>query len=415
MLAVAAIGGGAVSAQKSSGATPAASPDARNFRIRALTAGVSMSDFADTQALHAALEFLAEAKRRFEHAGYNVETIRVSLKPLLLGATAAARSAALPKLVSLDQLAAARGAVLSIGPLFAAKDSSDSIPGWTVDLVHATKVLSFSGAVASAAGGVHRDAVMVAAKVIAALAQAGGNGIANFRFAAAACVPPGTPFFPVAYHEGPPSLSIGLETPNLVRQAFTGLKDPTEATQRLHALLNEELPPVEKLARTIAEHGNHAYLGIDTSPAPGLDSSIGAALEALTGEPFGSASTLQACAAVTSAVKSVDVLTCGYSGLMLPILEDPVLANRVAEGRIKIDDLLLYSTVCGTGLDVIPVPGDASPADLARVIGDVATLAVRLKKPLSARLFAVPGKRAGERVEFADPMLCASKVMPLEG
>jgi uncharacterized protein (UPF0210 family) len=92
-----------------------------------------------------------------------------------------------------------------------------------------------------------------------------------------------------------------------------------------------------------------------------------------------------------------------------------VLAQRVIEGRIKIDDLLLYSTVCGTGLDVIPVAGDSAPADLARVIGDVATLAVRLKKPLSARLFAVPGKKAGERVEFADPMLCASKVMPLEG
>jgi uncharacterized protein len=206
-----------------------------------------------------------------------------------------------------------------------------------------------------------------------------------------------------------------LETPNLVRQAFSGLRDPSEASDRLRTLLNKELQPVERLAKAIAEQGKHAYLGIDTSPAPALDSSIGAALEALTGEPFGSASTLQACAAVTAAVKSVEVMTCGYSGLMLPILEDPVLAQRVTEGRIKIDDLLLYSTVCGTGLDVVPVPGDAAPEDLARVIGDVATLAVRLKKPLSARLFAVPGKKAGERVEFSDPMLCASKVMPLEG
>jgi hypothetical protein len=415
MLAVAAIGGGTMTAQKSSAAPPAASPDAKNFRIRALTAGVSMADFADTQALDAAFKFLSDAKRQFEQAGYTVETIRVALKPLLLDATAAARAAALPKLVSLDRLAAAHGAVLSIGPLFSAKDSSDSIPGWTVELARATKIVSFSGTVANASGGVHRDAVMLAAKVIAALAQAGGGGIANFRFAAAACVPPGTPFFPVAYHEGPSSLSIGLETPNLVRQAFTGLKDPTEASDRLRSLLNERLQPVEKLGQIVAEQGKHAYLGIDTSPAPGLDCSIGAALETLTGEPFGSASTLQACAAVTAAVKSVDVMTCGYSGLMLPILEDPVLAQRVTEGRVKIDDLLLYSTVCGTGLDVIPVPGDSAPADLARVIGDVATLAVRLKKPLSARLFAVPGKKAGERVEFADPMLCASKVMPLEG
>jgi uncharacterized protein (UPF0210 family) len=415
MLAVAAISGTAMTAQPSSASPPAATADAKNFRIRALTAGVSMADFADTHALDAALKFLGEAKRRFEHAGYTVETIRVALKPLLLGATAAARTASLPKLVALDQFAAAHGAVLSIGPLFSANDASDSIPAWAVELAGATKNLSFSGTVASLSGGVNRDAVMMAAKVIAALGQAGGGGIANFRFAAAACVPPGAPFFPVAYHEGPPALSIGLETPNLVRQAFTGLKDPVEAGERLRALMNKELKPVETLARVVAEEGKHAYLGIDTSPAPALDSSIGAALETLTGEPFGSASTLQACAAVTSAVKSIDVMTCGYSGLMLPILEDPVLAQRVTEGRIRIDDLLLYSTVCGTGLDVVPVPGDAAPSDLARVIGDVATLAVRLKKPLSARLFAVPGKKAGEHVEFADPMLCASKVMPLEG
>jgi uncharacterized protein (UPF0210 family) len=106
-------------------------------------------------------------------------------------------------------------------------------------------------------------------------------------------------------------------------------------------------------------------------------------------------------------------MTCGYSGLMLPILEDPVLADRVNEGRIKISDLLLYSTVCGTGLDLVPVPGDAAIQDIARVIGDVATLAVRLKKPLSARLFTVPGKNTGEHVEFTDPLLCASKVMSL--
>jgi uncharacterized protein len=332
-----------------------------------------------------------------------------------MGASPAARSAALSKLIALDRAAADRGAVVSIGPIFASGDATGSIAPWAAELALATKVVSFSGTVASVERGVHREAVMVSAHVIIALAQAGGGGIANFRFAAAACVPPGTPFFPVAYHEGPRSLSLGLETPNLVQQAFTGVKDPSEASERLRGVLNVELQPVEKLARLLAEQGRHVYLGIDTSPAPALDSSIGAALETLTGEPFGSASTLQACAAVTAAVKSLNVTTCGYSGLMLPILEDPVLAQRVSEGRIKISDLLLYSTVCGTGLDVVPVPGDATAADLARVIGDVATLAARLKKPLSARLFAVPGKKAGESVEFSDPMLCASKVMPLEG
>ena len=420
MLAAAAIGGRAVSAHGGAGAPPGSSRTAKNFRIRALTGGVSIADLADTRTIETTLDFLAAAKRSFEAAGYVVETIRIALNPLLLGASAAARTSALPKVVVLDALTAGRGAVISIGPIFSARDSADgdaanSIAAWAADLVHATKIVSFSGSVASAAHGVHRDAVTTAAQVISTLAHVGGSGIANFRFAAAACIPPGTPFFPVAYHEGSPSLSVGLETPNLVRQAFTGIKDPSLASERLRILLDEELRPVETLARALAEQGKRRYLGLDTSPAPARDSSIGAALETLTGEPFGSASTLQACAAVTAAVKSVGVSTCGYSGLMLPILEDPVLADRVSEGRIRISDLLLYSTVCGTGLDVVPIPGDATPAQLARVIGDVATLAVRLKKPLSARLFAVPGKRAGDRVEFADPMLCPSKVMPLEG
>lgn len=408
-----AISGGAIAADSHSSSAANSSSAAKNFRVRTLTAGTPITGFADTHTVEAALDFLGLARRRFEEAGYLVQTIRVALNPLLVGATAAARADALPKLVALDALAASHGAVISIGPVFSVGDVDETIGAWALQLARATKVLSFSGSVASTVHGLHRDAVVMAAQVISALTDAGGGGIANFRFAAAACVPAGTPFFPVAYHEGAPSLAVGLESPGLAREAFTGAGDPTEASERLRVLLDTELRPVEKLAQVVAEQGKRHYLGIDTSPAPGRDSSIGLALETLTGQPFGSASTLQACAAVTAAIKSVAVKTCGYSGLMLPILEDPVLANRVTEGRIKLSDLLLYSTVCGTGLDVVPVPGDASPQELARVIGDVATLAVRLKKPLSARLFTVPGKKAGEHVDFTDPLLCSSKVMSL--
>jgi uncharacterized protein len=408
-----AIGGGAVAADSRTSSAANSSSAAKNFRVRTLTAGTPIDGLADAHTVEAALDFLAVAKRRFEEAGYVVQTTRVALNPLLVGAPARARADAIPKLVALDALAAAHGAVISIGPVFSAGDVDESIGAWALQVARATKVLSFSGSVASAVHGVHREAVVMAAQVISALTDAGGGGMANFRFAAAACVPAGTPFFPVAYHEGPPSLAVGLETSNLVRQAFTGANDPADASERLRVLLDAELLPVERLAQVVAEQGKRHYIGMDTSPAPGRDSSIGLALETLTGQPFGSASTLQACAALTAAIKSVAVKTCGYSGLMLPILEDPVLAERVTEGRIKLSDLLLYSTVCGTGLDVVPVPGDASPQELARVIGDVATLAVRLKKPLSARLFTVPGKKAGEHVEFTDPLLCASKVMSL--
>ena len=98
---------------------------------------------------------------------------------------------------------------------------------------------------------------------------------------------------------------------------------------------------------------------------------------------------------------------------MLPVLEDPVLARRAAEHRFGVNELLLFSAVCGTGLDVVPLPGDTPVPVLGRIIRDVATMSVRLNKPLSARLFPVPGKAVGEEVAFDDPLLTKSVTMPV--
>jgi len=113
-------------------------------------------------------------------------------------------------------------------------------------------------------------------------------------------------------------------------------------------------------------------------------------------------------------LKNLKIKTCGYSGLMLPVLEDPVLARRAAEGRYSVRELLLYSSVCGTGLDVVPLPGDTPANDLAALIRDVAALSTKLHKPLSARLFLVPGTKAGDRAEFNNPFLTSSVVMKLD-
>ena len=99
---------------------------------------------------------------------------------------------------------------------------------------------------------------------------------------------------------------------------------------------------------------------------------------------------------------------------MLPVLEDTVLAQRASEGRYGVRELLLYSSVCGTGLDVVPVPGDTPAELLAAVIADVAALSIKLHKPLSARLFPIPGKKAGELAQFNNPFLTDSVVMKLD-
>jgi uncharacterized protein (UPF0210 family) len=275
----------------------------------------------------------------------------------------------------------------------------------------ATRVTSFSVTVATQ-GRASTSSAAAAAEIVAALARVAPQGVANFRFAAAANIPPGTPFFPVAHHEGSDSLAIGLESPRLLRQAVMN-RSVEQATQSIRETLDKAFAPVAALAGECARTERRRFLGIDSSPAPGMDSSIGEMIETLTGTPFGGASTLEACAAITAALKQLSVPTCGYSGLMLPVLEDPVLARRAAEHRFGVNELLLFSAVCGTGLDVVPLPGDTPAPVLARIIRDVATMAVRLNKPLSARLFPVPGKAVGEEVAFDDPLLTKSVTLPV--
>jgi len=382
------------------------------FRIRTITAGVNLQSTADLKTIESAIEFLQNARKKYEDQGYEIQTLRIATQPFSQYLNGKSRTDAIADLKKIDDLLSARNAILSIGPVITDDRHDSEFASWAVQLVKETKNISFSVTVASERG-IHAQTALTAAEAIVAISKASPGGEGNFRFTAAANCPPG-PFFPVAYHRGPAAFSIGLESPNLLRAVFASSKDIDEAKARLRMVLESELAPIEKSALEMARTEHREYLGIDTSPAPSKDASIGAAIEALTHLPFGSSSTLAACAAITEVLKSLKIKTCGYSGLMLPVLEDPVLATRAAEGRYTVRELLLYSSVCGTGLDVVPLAGNTSVAELAALIRDVAALSSKLRKPLSARLFLIPGKKAGDRAEFSNPFLTSSVIMKLD-
>jgi uncharacterized protein (UPF0210 family) len=281
-----------------------------------------------------------------------------------------------------------------------------------VKLVKNTQTISFSLPISSHALGVHTRGIQAAAEIILALSTV-DNGEANFRFTASANCPAGIPFFPAAFHEGGASFAIGLETPNLLTEAFEH-SDRSTARQVLKALLEKNLRPVQELGEKISARSKWQYDGIDVSAAPGLDASIGKAVEAYTHQPFGSPSTLGACALITDVLKGLDIKKCGYSGLMLPVIEDPVLAKRAEEKRYTIEELLLFSSVSGTGLDVVPIAGDTPIGEIEGILTDVGALSLKYTaKALSARLFPLPGKKAGDKVSFSNPRLTATTVMAI--
>jgi uncharacterized protein (UPF0210 family) len=118
---------------------------------------------------------------------------------------------------------------------------------------------------------------------------------------------------------------------------------------------------------------------------------------------------------ITRAVQSIPVKRTGYSGLMIPVMEDKVLARRWAEGTFDIDSILAYSAVCAGGVDTVPLPGDVSEEQIARILGDVAWLASKWNKPLGARLLPAPGKGPGGQTEFTGAALINTMVQSLPG
>ncbi|HEV2386311.1 MAG TPA: DUF711 family protein [Candidatus Acidoferrales bacterium] len=397
----------ALSLGPASGAGAAAKP-----QVRAITGFVKIDRANYRQQIQAALKTLDLVREALQKAGYTVQGVRICTQPFPEYVAGLSRDQALAFLRELSALAAKDRFAADIGPAI----WTDAGDAGRAELLGEILAGSSVNATIIVAGddGVHWNAVHAAARVMKYLEAHTPHGQGNFSFAATAEVPDYTPFFPGAHHNGPGrSFSIALESASVVAEAFAGAPPPAVARRRLVQSLGADARSIEQAAERIAAQTGWSYRGIDLSPAPSPNDSIGAALENLTGKPLGSSGTLSAAALLTAALRSLPVKQAGYSGMMLPVLEDARIAQRWSEGRLSLDSLLAYSAVCGTGLDVVPLPGDVSEQQLAAIIGDVASLAVKWRKPLTARLMPVPGKRAGERSEFTGAFLANATIQPL--
>lgn len=381
------------------------------FRVRTITAGISLKSLSDTTTFNAAVKFLYKARQVYTDKGYEVQTIRISTQNLYKYLNQYSYEGALPFLAQLDKIAKRHDIELSIGQILPPDTYDKGISEWARKLILTTTNTNFSLPISSHEKGIHFNSIKASAEIIKAISTSHG-GEDCFRFTASANCPTGIPFFPAAFHEGINSFAIGLESANLITQAFKQDNNPATARLTLQLLLEKNLLPIQTIAEKISKELNWQYDGIDASPAPGLDASIGQAIETYSNQPFGGAGTLGACALITDVLKKLNIKKCGYSGLMLPPIEDTVLAKRAMEKRYTVQELLLFSSVSGTGLDVVPIPGNTSSQVIENIMIDVAALSLKYtSKALSVRLFLIPGKNAGDIVTFKSPYLTPTVVM----
>jgi uncharacterized protein (UPF0210 family) len=382
-------------------------------KVRTITAFVRLDTTQYKQQITDTLTMLRNAKARFELAGYEVETIRISTQPFPEYTRGMSKQAMLAFFHDLDNLAKQENFIASIGPALMSEKDDAAQAVLLAEILGLTNNLHGSIVVAGD-DGVHWKAVRAAADVMKYLEDHTDHSLGNFRFAAIANVPAYTPFYPASYHQGlGRQFAIALESADVVAAAMAVQRDPEATRQALVAELGMHARAVQDLASKIDQETGWTYMGLDLSPAPMKDVSIGSATAGFTGGRFGTSGTLTASATITAALRDIAVKKVGYSGLMMPVLEDTRLAQLWSEGALSMDQLLAYSAVCGTGLDTIPLPGDVTAEQLARIIGDVATLSAKLSKPLSARLLPVAGAKPGDRTTFDDPNLVNTVIQPL--
>lgn len=395
-------------------AATAQAQDYTRPKVRAITAFVSLERASYARQIAATLAILHEAQRDFEQQGYTVESVRITTQPLAELVRGQSETEALSFLKALDELAARENFLPNIGPAML-RDADDP---HTMQLL-AQALSSFpqlnASAIIAGDDGIHWKVIREAARLVRYVADHSPHSQGTFNFAATAMLGPYGPFYPGAWHPGGGErLAIGFEGANVVQEVFARTHgDFDAAVAELTRQLTVHARIAETIGTEVASHHGWTFMGVDPTPAPLADVSIGAAIEAFTGAKFGAGGTMTAALIITTAVKAVPVRQIGYSGLMVPVMEDKLLARRWSEGTYDTDSLLAYSAVCATGVDTVPLPGDVTEAQLMRIYGDVASLAWKWHKPLAARLQPVTGRKAGEETGFEDPYLFNTKIHPL--
>ena len=355
-------------------------------------------------------------KKSFENSGIDVQTLRLSTQPFPLILEELNDKENLDWVINLEKTTKTYGFdYLSVGPaLISHPYSYNLIP----HILKNTRNVFTSAFIADQKHGISLFAINECSKIIVQSAAFEPGGFANLRFSALANVNPLGPFFPGSFHDLTKAngFSIAVEAADDVINAFQHAHSLTQARDSLLQNLEIQAQKIVKILENNFSDIELEFFGFDFSVAPfPVDScSLGNAMEILGIPSLGSHGSLAAAAFLADTLDRGKWKKVGFNGLMLPLLEDSRLAQRSIDQTLTIKDLLMYSAVCGTGLDTIPISGDIQPEAIYALLLDIAALSARLHKPLTARLMPIPGKKAGELTNFDFEFFKNGRILEVE-
>ena len=260
--------------------------------------------------------------------------------------------------------------------------------------------------------------IQMAGRLIKSVSRLSSNGHDNLRLGISCNCVAHTPFFPFTYHAGESGFSLALEFARDfldVIEAHAG--DGLDAIRdRLVEYLVERLATLESTALEVERKTGMAYYGIDISlaPFPEDNHSVATIIERLGMESFGGNGTLFFTSYLTDILDEVlarsGIRSTGFCGVMFSVLEDVGLGMHNNTKTFSMDSLLSYGSVCGCGLDMVPIPGDVFEEEISSLILDVAALSITANKPLGVRLLPIPYKHANEFTSFEYDFMANTRI-----
>ena len=257
------------------------------------------------------------------------------------------------------------------------------------------------------------------AKSIIEVSRLSQSGFDNFRLGVSNGKTKNTPFFPYTNFQAKLCYSIGLETlKELVDEFYSNPEiDINKKLNNFQKKFESFLIEIDKF---LSNNSILEYKGIDASlaPIPKTIQSIGLLYEFLGVSTLGNLGSLSITSRLTDFIqKSFDnskAKKAGFNGVMFSPLEDDWLSKQSVKGILDIESLMLYSTVCGCGIDMVPLPGDIFVETIASLIADVVTLSYKLNKPLGIRVLPIPGKFTNDKTNFNHDFLSDMKIINIQ-
>jgi len=412
-----------------------------NLDIRTTTLGINLKDCIDSDfdkfkqkvynkiSVNASM-LITEAKKLESKYGIPIVNKRVSITPVsLIMETHSTTEKYIGMAKVLDKAAkdagidfiGGFGAMVQKGLTISDKVLIDSLP----DVFAETeRICSFLN-VGTNTAGMNLDAVNLIGGMLKQTARKTKDAVGCAKFVVFVNAPEDNPFMAGAYHgvgEGDMSLNIGISGPGVVLSVVEMNKecDLTQLSEIIKRTVFKITRGGELIGRELAKSLDVQFGIVDISLAPttAAGDSVAEIIEAFGIESTGAPGTTLAVALLMDAVKKGGAMASGnvggLSGTFIPVSEDRGMIDAVKKGSLTLDKLEALSAVCSVGLDMFAVPGDTPEETINAIIADELAIGIINNKTTGVRIIPVPGKIAGESVDFGG-LLGEAPIMQVSG